>query len=311
MTPPPRPLDRYAVLLMAMLCGSWGFNQVAAKLAFADFGPISQAGLRSALGSLVVGAYACRFKPGIWRSDGTLGAGLALGLLFTLEFVLLFLAVKLTTAASAILFIYTAPFFVALGARVFLPRERMRPRQWLGMALAFAGVAAGLYRPGEGSSLSGDLLAIAGAAAWGGTTILIKASSLRWADATKTLLYQTVVSALVCPIVAYAAGERWPSHISSVAAASLAYQSIWVVGVTYLTWFWLLRVYRAAELSAFTFVTPVIGVFAGWLLLSERLTAPFILALALVAAGIAIVNWPVKRVGGGASPARVETLRRG
>ena len=294
MTPMPRPLDRYAVMLMAMLCGSWGFNQVAAKLALVDFGPITQAGLRSALGSVVVGAYAWRFRPQIWRRDGTFGAGLAVGLMFALEFVLLFVAVRLTTAASSIVFIYTAPFFVALGALLFLPQERLRPSQWLGMALAFSGVAAGLYRPAEGSSLFGDLLAIAGAAAWGATTILIKTTSLRFADPTETLLYQIVVSGLICPLVAYAAGERWPAHVSMLAAASLAYQSIWVVGVTYLVWFWLLRVYRAAELSAFTFVTPVVGVLAGWLALGERVTLAFLAALALVAAGIVLVHWPTK-----------------
>jgi drug/metabolite transporter (DMT)-like permease len=294
MTPPPRPLDRYAVMLMAMLCGSWGFNQVAAKLAFVDFGPITQAGLRSALGSVVVGAYAWRFRRQIWRRDGTFGAGLAVGLMFALEFVLLFVAVRLTTAASAVVFLYTAPFFVALGALVFLPQERLRSRQWLGMALAFSGVAAGLYRPADGSSLLGDLLAIASAAAWGATTILIKTTSLRSADPTKTLLYQIVISALICPLVAYAAGERWPAHVSLLAAASLAYQSIWVVGVTYLVWFWLLRVYRAAELSAFTFVTPVVGVLAGWLALGERVTLAFLAALALVAAGIVLVHWPAK-----------------
>ena len=294
MMPPPRSLDRYAVMLMAMLCGSWGFNQVAAKLALADFGPITQAGLRSALGSVVVGAYAWRYKPGIWRPDGTFAAGVAVGLMFALEFVLLFVAVKLTTAASAIVFVYTAPFFVALGAVVFLPHERLRPNQWLGMALAFSGVAAGLYRPAAGSSLLGDLLAIAGAAAWGATTILIKTTSLRSADPTKTLLYQIVISALICPLVAFAAGERWPTHVSFLAAASLAYQSIWVVGVTYLVWFWLLRVYRAAELSAFTFVTPVLGVLAGWLVLGERVTLAFVAALALVATGIALVHWPAR-----------------
>ena len=294
MMPPPRPLDRHAVMLMAMLCGSWGFNQVAAKLALVDFGPITQAGLRSVLGSVVVGAYAWRFKPEIWRRDGTFAAGLAVGLAFALEFVLLFVAVKLTTAASAIVFLYTAPFFVALGAVVFLPHERLRPNQWLGMALAFSGVAVGLYRPAAGSSLLGDLLAIGGAAAWGATTILIKTTSLRSADPTKTLLYQIVISALICPLVAYAAGERWPTHVSFLAAASLAYQSIWVVGVTYLVWFWLLRVYRAAELSAFTFVTPVLGVLAGWLVLGERVTLAFVAALALVATGIALVHWPAK-----------------
>lgn len=293
MTAPPRPLDRYAVLLMAMLCGSWGFNQVAAKLAFADFGPITQASARSLLGSAIVAGYAWRCKPEIWRSDGTGGAGLAVGLLFALEFVLLFVAVRWTTAGHAVVFVFTAPFFVALGA-LALPGERLRPRQWLGMILAFLGVAAGLWRPGEGASLVGDLMALAAGAAWGATTLVIKATSLRQADATKTLLYQIVVSALVCPFVAWGAGEHWPAHLSPVPILSLAYQSIWVVGVTYLIWFWLLRVYRAAELSAFTFVTPIVGVLAGWLVLGERLTPAFVAALALVAAGIALVNWPAK-----------------
>ena len=294
MTPPPRPLDALALTLMAVLCGSWGFNQVAAKLAFADFGPMTQATLRSGIGAILVGAYAWRAKPEIWREDGTLLAGLCVGLLFAIEFILLFAAVKLTTAASAIVFVFTAPFFVALGALALLPGERLAPYQWIGMALAFVGVIAGLYGPAEGSSLAGNLLALLAGAAWGGTTLVVKATRLRSADATKVLLYQIVISALVTAPVAYAAGEKWPTHISPIAAASLAYQSIWVVGVTYLTWFWLLRIYRAAELSAFTFVTPIVGVLAGWLVLGERLTPAFVAALALVASGIALVSWRVK-----------------
>ena len=294
MTSSPRPLDAFALTLMAVLCGSWGFNQVAAKLAFADFGPMTQATLRSGIGALLVGAYAWRAKPDIWRSDGTLAAGICVGLLFAIEFILLFAAVKLTTAASAIVFVFTAPFFIALGAIALLPGERLAPYQWVGMGLAFAGVLAGLYRPAEGSSLAGNLLALLAGAAWGGTTLIVKTTRLRSADATKVLLYQVVISALVTAPVAYAAGEKWPAQVSPVAAMSLAYQSVWVVGVTYLTWFWLLRIYRAAELSAFTFVTPVVGVLAGWLVLGERLTPAFIAALALVAAGIALVSWQAK-----------------
>src|ERR1700687_5353968 len=98
MTSPPRPLDALALTLMAVLCGSWGFNQVAPKLAFVDFGPMTQAALRSGIGAIIVGAYAWRAKPEIWRNDGTLAAGLCVGLLFAIEFILLFAAVKLTTA---------------------------------------------------------------------------------------------------------------------------------------------------------------------------------------------------------------------
>jgi drug/metabolite transporter (DMT)-like permease len=160
------------------------------------------------------------------------------------------------------------------------------------MALAFAGVAAGLYRPTEGSSYIGNGLAIVAAIAWGATTLVVKATSLRSTDATKVLLYQIGTCALVTPFLAYAAGETWPTHVSAVAALSVVYQSVWVVGVTYLIWFWLLGVYRAADLSAFTFVTPIVGVLVSWLVLGETPTVAFLAAMVLVAAGIALVNWP-------------------
>jgi drug/metabolite transporter (DMT)-like permease len=292
----PRPLDGAAILIMLVLSGSWGFNQIAAKLASADFGPITQSALRSGIGSLILGAYALRSKPEIFRSDGTLIAGLVVGLLFALEFVLIFIAVTLTTAASVIVFVFTAPFFVALGAHLFLPAERPRPLQWLGMGLAFLGVAVALYRPSEGSTLLGDVLALLGGIAWAATTIVIKTTKLRSADATKTLLYQIVVSAVVTAVLAFALREPWPSRVSGVAALSLAYQSIYVVGVTYLAWFWLLRVYRAAELSAFTFISPMVGVLAGWAMLGERPNLAFALAAALVAVGIVLVNWPARTI---------------
>lgn len=57
-------------------------------------------------------------------------------------------------------------------------------------------------------------------------------------------------------------------------------------------WFWALTRYAPAQLSAFTFVTPLVGVFAGWLVFGETITAGFALAIALVVAGLALVNWP-------------------
>jgi drug/metabolite transporter (DMT)-like permease len=292
MTPAPRPLDRFAVAMMLLLCGSWGLNQVAGKAALAEVGPLSQAGLRAAVGALMVAAYAWRFKPEIWRADGAELAGVLVGLMFAFEFIVLFVALQWTTAARASVFLYTAPFFVALGAMVLLPHERLRPIQWLGMALAFAGVAAGLYRPGPGASPIGDLLAILAGGVWGATTVAIKATALRRADAAKVLLYQVGAAGLTTPFVAWAAGERWPAHVLATTALCLAYQGVWVVGVTYLIWFWLLGRYRAGELSAFTFLTPIVGVLAGWSILGEALSPAFLAALALVAAGLAIVNWP-------------------
>jgi drug/metabolite transporter (DMT)-like permease len=236
-----------------------------------------------------------------------LGPGLAIGLAFAFEFVTLFFAVKLTTVTNAIVFFYTAPFFVALGSITLLPNERLRPRQWLGMGLAFLGVAAGFRHSTGSGTLVGDVLAVVAGAGWAATTLLAKATGLRAVDPLKTLLYQTIVSAVVCASLAFALGEPWPAHLTALPVASVLYQAVWVTALTYPVWFWLLTVYRAAELSAFTFLAPVLGVVAGWLLLGEVLTPSFLVAMALVALGILLVNWPAS---GFRSPADARGARR-
>ena len=296
MSAAPRSFDRFAFFIMCGLCGSWGLNQVAAKLALVDIAPVTQSALRSAIGSIVLLIYACCKRPAVFRRDGTFWAGLLIGLLFAAEFIALFLSLKWTTASHAIVFVYTAPFFVGLGLVAF-PHERLRPIQWIGMALAFVGVAIGLLKASPGATLYGDGLALLGGAFWGATTVVLKATKLRFIDPTKILLYQTITGAIVPALYALAIGEPWPTHIGALTALCLFYQSVYVVGFSYLIWFWLLTTYRADELSAFTFTSPIIGVFAGWLILGDQLTPNFLIAVALVAAGILTINWPKKARG--------------
>jgi drug/metabolite transporter (DMT)-like permease len=123
---------------------------------------------------------------------------------------------------------------------------------------------------------------------------MVKATSLRFIAPTKVLLYQLGVSAIVMAIATRVVGEPWPVHVSPLGAASLIYQTFWVAAVTYLAWFWLLTRYRAGDMAAFTFLTPVIGVLAGHFLLGETLSAGFLAALAMVAGGILLVNWPAR-----------------
>src|SRR3974377_1039884 len=96
-----RPLSPGAVALMLMLCLSWGFNQIAVKLALADIPPMLQATIRSA-GALPV-LFLIGSVRGIrfFQRDGTLSAGLVIGLMFGFEFALIYQGLRLTTASRA------------------------------------------------------------------------------------------------------------------------------------------------------------------------------------------------------------------
>jgi drug/metabolite transporter (DMT)-like permease len=290
-----RPLDAFAVTLTVALCLSWGFNQVAVKLALPDIPPLIQAAIRSAGAALIVAAWARLKGVPLLDRDRTMVPGIVAGVLFGTEFLLIYRGLLWTTATRAVLFIYLAPFFVVLGARWFLPGDRFDASQWLGLVLSFAGmlVAFGLPTPAaDPRQYLGDLMMVAAAAAWAGTTLVIKASALARVRPEKTMLYQLVVSTPILGVGAVALGERVTAMPSLVPLGSLLYQTIWVVSITFVVWFALIVRYSASRLSAFTFLTPLFGVAAGHLVLGEPLTLGFAAAVALVAAGLILVNRP-------------------
>ena len=289
-----RPLDAASMLLVVFLCLTWGFNQPAIKLAIHEVPPLIQCAIRSSLGTLIVlGLMRLRGLP-VWNADGTLAAGLAAGGLFGFEFLLIYRGLLYTTASRAVLFIYLAPFFVVLGARWFFPVDRFGVKQWLGLLMAFVGMLVAFGVPAPAASpdqLLGDLMMAAAAAAWAATTLVIKASSLSRVSPEKMLLYQLVVCVPIVTFGALVFGERIVAMPSAVALGSLAYQTV-VVGITFSLWFALIVKFSASRLSAFTFLTPLFGVAAGHLVLGEPLTAAFALAVALVTAGLILVNRP-------------------
>jgi drug/metabolite transporter (DMT)-like permease len=289
-----RPLTAGAIALVLMLCVSWGFNQVAVKLALPDIPPLLQATIRSA-GALPVLLLIARLRGvKLFASDGTLAAGLVAGLLFGLEFVLIYRGLLKTSASRAVVFLYIAPFFVALGSYQFLG-ERLRASQWLGLALSFAGVALAIGVPQsdvDANVLVGDLLIVGGGALWAATTLLVKATRLLYAPPEKALAYQVAISIPILGSAAAIFGETLSRVPGPLALSLMAYQAIWVVGLTFLLWFGLVKTYSASKLSAFTFITPLFGVVASYFILHDALTPAFGAAALLVIAGLYLVNRP-------------------
>jgi drug/metabolite transporter (DMT)-like permease len=289
-----RPLSPGAVALMLMLCFSWGFNQIAVKLALPDIPPMLQAMIRST-GALPVLLLIARLRGvKMFERDGTLSAGLFAGLLFGFEFVLIYHGLRLTSASRASVFLYTAPFVVALGSYQFLG-ERLRASQWSGLGLSFAGVALAIGIPQanvDASVLLGDLLLVGGGAIWAATTLVVKGTVLRNAAPEKALAYQVALSIPILAVAAWISGETITHFPGPLTLSLMAYQAFWVVGLTFLLWFGLVQAYSASKLSAFTFITPLFGVAAGYFIMHDTLTLAFGAAALLVIAGLYLVNRP-------------------
>lgn len=285
-------LDLRAIVVLTVLCGSWGLNQVAIKVTLWGIPPALQMGARSLVAAVLVYLWCHLRGRRVFAADGTLRPGLLVGGLFAFEFLLIFWGLQFTTASRAVIFIYLAPFVVALGGH-FLLGERLTAVKLTGLAAAFIGLlvafSEALAFPSRATIL-GDLLCVGAAVLWGLTTILIKGSALNRVTAEKTLLYQLGVSAPVGLAVSLLLGEQVEPGAALAVWPAFLYQAVWVATITYVAWFALIRDYPASLLSSFTFLTPLFGVAFGAALLNEPLTPALAVALCLVAGGIYLVN---------------------
>ena len=169
--------------------------------------------------------------------------------------------------------------FAALGLHWLLPEERLTPLQWLGVAIAFAGIAvAFLGKGGQAASnmLLGDAMGLM-AGLLGRDHGADPQDGAVGSAAAKTLFYQMAVAAVLLLAYAAATGQAGFRY-SAAAVLSVSFQAVAVALTSYLAWFWLLRRYLASRLSILSFMTPLFGVSFGVLILDEPLDAAFVLA---------------------------------
>ncbi|MFZ4650163.1 MAG: DMT family transporter [Rubrivivax sp.] len=288
-------LDAPAVTLLVGCCLMWGLGQVAAKVALGSIPPLLQAGLRSALSVLLLLAWSQARGVRLFERDGSLAAGVLAGVLFAGEFACIFLGLQHTSASRLTVFLYTAPFVVALGMPFVARGERLRPLQAVGLVVAFSGVALayaeGFQRATAGPlQWLGDALGLAAAVLWGATTLVVRGSRLSSLAPEKTLAWQLAVSAVLLAGAGALAGESWPARLGALAAGAFAFQVVVISFGTFLVWFWLVRHYPATQVASFTLLTPIAGLAFGVILLGEPLTARLLGAAASVAVGIWLVN---------------------
>ena len=269
-------------------------NQIIIKLVNVGLQPVFFAGLRSLLAIGFVWAWL------VWRGRppklrrASLGEGLLIGVLFAAEFLFLFLALDLTSVGRASLIMYSMPVWFAILAHFGL-NDRITPPKAVGLGLAFLGCGlAILSRPDTGeASLAGDLCALAAAWGWALTAYIARRPVMRAEGPEMQLFWMVLVSAPVLLVASLFFGplirDLQPLHI-----VGLVFQSSVVVAGGFIAWLWLLSVYPSSTVASFSFLTPVFAVGLGAVFFGETVTASILVAVALVAVGIVLINRPAR-----------------
>lgn len=285
-----------ATSLMVLICFTWALAQIVLKYTAADMAPTLQIALRSAGGAVLTWWFVHWRGKALFTLPGAWKPGLVVGVLFAGEFFFVGEALRYTTASHVSIFLYTAPIFAALGLHFFSPEERLRPLQWVGVFLAFLGVVISfLGRESVNNTatspnmLLGDGLAVIAGALWGATTVVVRGSRLKNAPATETLFYQLVGAFFILLLGAGVTNQIFV-HWSWSLVASLIFQIVVLSFASLLIWFWLLRKFLASRLGVLSFMTPLLGVALGVVLLDEHIERSFIAGAVCVVLGIILVS---------------------
>ncbi|MEX0284044.1 MAG: DMT family transporter [Paracoccaceae bacterium] len=285
-----RDVDGLGALALVGFSALLAFNQVVIKVTGGGFDPVFQAGIRSVGATFVILLWmrlrGLRFD----NQPGVMFWGTISGTLFAYEFVCLFIALDVTTVARASIMFYTMPIWLSIAAHFVLPGERLTGVRMLGLVCGMSGVVWALVDRGDGQgNLFGDLIALAGSLGWAAIALLVRLTPLARVQAETQMLFQLVPSAVILLALAPLFGDmiREPETIHY---AALAFQMICVASLGFLSWFYLMKVYKANGVASFAFLSPVFAVLFGWLILGEETGVQIWGALALVAAGIFLIN---------------------
>lgn len=254
------------LLLALMVVAIWGFNFVVIKLGVADVPPLFLTALRFLFAALPAVFFVER--PAIpWRLF------FAFGLIFgVVKFGLLFVGIKAGMPAGLSSIVLQMQAFFTIGFAFLALGERPKPIQYLGAAIAVAGIAVIGAARWQGADLVPFLMVIGAAACWGVTNILTKKAGR--IDMLGFIVWTSLVPVL--PLLALSLAIEGPTAI----AAALSRPSWSAIGaVAYLAWpttvfgygIWsrLLSHHPAATVAPLTLLVPVFGMGSAWAVLGE------------------------------------------
>ena len=271
----------------------WSGNWIVARAVRNDISP----GVATVLRELVVVAILLPFTwrglaaklPALGRRDwiviallGLAGGGPHLSLQW--------LGVHYTTAASAVLYLSTTPIFILL---MQLPLgDRIRARQWSGVAISFAGVAI-VATQGNLHTLTfnvGDLCALGSMMMWAGYTVLL--------GQRRDALGVTELLTLVCafgalfmqPWIAYEALTGMKLSLSAPGMLAVLYSALGSMLLAFAGWSYVVSRMGPARAGVTMHLMPAIGVLLSAVFLHEYPGWYHFAGIALILGGVATAS---------------------
>tara|TARA_A100001015_G_scaffold244531_1_gene280057 strand:+ start:1123 stop:2007 length:885 start_codon:yes stop_codon:yes gene_type:complete len=287
-----KPIDGIAATFLIIFSVLLGLNQVLVKLVNSGMHPVFQVALRSTLAILPIVIYCYFTKKKINFFDGSLLPGFIAGLLFALEFILLFTALDYSTVTRVSLIFYTMPVWLTIAAHFLIKGDKLNFNKSIGLIVALAGLFFAVYQPINNYDIHqfyGDLFSLIASFCWAIIAIILKTTRLTKSLPETQLLYQLIVSGIILLPISFMLDD-YVRELNTQLILIFSFQVIVIMCLGFIGWLWIMSKYSASSTSSFAFLTPVSGVLFGWLIMDDVINGQIYISLFLTCFGIYIIN---------------------
>jgi len=289
---------------IALVVVVWAVNFIAAKIGLRYLPPLTMASFRVTLAglSMVPAYFVCSRWPAFADARQVRSQGITLRDLWTFSYLGFFgvvvnqmcftMGLRYTSVSHAAVIVGMGPIYTLILAVLF-QLERATWHKVVGMTIALVGVAVLASENGisaRSPSLLGDAITMTGSIGFATYAVLGKRVAGRYDALTMVAFNHFAGAIIILPVALRQARELGPFSgwraIPWPAWAAVLFMAVCSSALAYLLYFWLLRYLEASQLSAFTYLLPVLAVILGILLLGERGSLMQIIGGILALAGV-------------------------
>ena len=288
-------------IVFAALCFIWGSTWLAIKIGLEFLPPFLFAGIRFATATTSLLLLTRMLHARLPKNRSSWSVMFFLGIFqISLPYGLVFWAEQyISSGLSAVLFA-TMPFFVVIFAHLMVD-EKLTKLKVVGVIASFIGLILIFWRDlAVPQGLNGNLqfygsLAVVGSSVCGALASVVGKQHAEEIDPASNVLVQSLIGAVALGALGLFTESHVDLNFAPTSVLAILYLGIVGSALAFVGMYWLLKKTTATNVSLITFVTPILALVLGWLVLGEVLDPGVGLGAMLILAGIYLTVKPANR----------------
>ena len=282
------------VLGYILICLLWGSTWIAIKIGLESVTPLLSAGIRFLIAAgLIYGLMKIRGLK-VQTDKVAIKLYIILGLFsFVVPFGLVYWAEQFIESALASLIFAFFPFSTILFSKLLMKNYKIGPYKNFATVLGFFGVFL-IFSEDLSFDFSNDFL--------GSLAIVVSATMQGWIAATMKKegghlnpismnLVPIIIAGVIMTVYGLLVEDTSNVTFSANSVLAILYLAFFGTLITFSVYYWLMQQIDVVILSLSTFITPIVSVILGFLILDERLSTRAMIGGGIVLLGILLSNF--------------------